>query len=118
MYIIAAAAWPDEQTGERTYRLGPDEYFVLGDNSAVSVDSRHWPEGSVTRSLLIGRPVLLHLPSRRAGNYPWGRIRPGYVCQIGTVSACYDKTGTRNARERDAETFPATWLQFVRHNAT
>ncbi len=81
-----AAAWPDEQTGERTYRLGLDEYFVLGDNSAVSVDSRHWPEGSVTRSLLIGRPVLLHLPSRRAelslGPYQtrirvpdWDRVR-------------------------------------------
>lgn len=55
----------DGQEQEREYHLGPDEYFVLGDNSLVSIDSRHWPAGSVTRSLLIGRPVVLHLPSRR-----------------------------------------------------
>jgi len=47
------------------YRLGPEEYFVLGDNSSVSVDSRHWPAGSVTQGLLIGRPVILHLPSQK-----------------------------------------------------
>jgi signal peptidase I len=38
-------------------RLGPDEFFVLGDNSAVSDDSRMWPEPSVKRSALIGRPL-------------------------------------------------------------
>ena len=47
------------------YRLGPGEYFVLGDNSAISLDSRHWPAGSVRHELLIGRPVLRHLPSRK-----------------------------------------------------
>lgn len=54
----------DQQPPE--YRLGPDEYFVLGDNSAVSFDSRHWPAGSISGSLLIGRPFILHLPSRKA----------------------------------------------------
>jgi len=47
------------------YRLGPQEYFVLGDNSAISIDSRHWPAGSVRQELLIGRPVIVHLPSRK-----------------------------------------------------
>ncbi len=76
----------DGQAQEQEYRLGPEEYFVLGDNSLVSIDSRHWPSGSVTRSLLIGRPVVLHLPSRRAefslGSYEtrvripdWKRMR-------------------------------------------
>ena len=36
-------------------QLGPDEYFVLGDNPAVSVDSRVW--GPVGRRLLVGRPL-------------------------------------------------------------
>jgi len=38
-------------------RLGPDEFFVLGDNSAVSDDSRMWPEPGVKQSALIGRPI-------------------------------------------------------------
>jgi len=38
------------------WQLGPDEYFLLGDNSPVSLDSRLW--GPVPRSLLIGKPLL------------------------------------------------------------
>lgn len=40
-------------------RLGPDEYFMLGDNSADSDDSRFWPEPGVPASRLIGRPMFL-----------------------------------------------------------
>ncbi len=44
-------------------QLGPDEFFVLGDNSPVSEDSRTWPEGpAVAASLLTGRPLLVHFP--------------------------------------------------------
>ncbi|MDX2038514.1 MAG: signal peptidase I [Isosphaeraceae bacterium] len=47
------------------YLLGRDEYFVLGDNSPVSNDSRFWPESPVVRaSALIGKPFLVHLPGR------------------------------------------------------
>ena len=46
------------------YPLGPDSYFMLGDNSPVSHDSRRWTDGAVPASLLIGRPFLVHLPSR------------------------------------------------------
>lgn len=35
--------------------LGPDEYFLLGDNSAESRDSREW--GPVRRSQILGRPI-------------------------------------------------------------
>ncbi len=48
----------------RQYVLGPDEFFVLGDNSPVSLDSRAWPHPAIRRELLIGKPFIVHLPSR------------------------------------------------------
>ncbi len=43
--------------------LGPDEFFVLGDNSPVSNDSRFWGVGPVVPgSMLLGKPFLVHLP--------------------------------------------------------
>ena len=46
------------------FQPGPDGYFVLGDNSPVSVDSREWTTAVVGRKLLMGKPFLVHLPSR------------------------------------------------------
>ena len=37
------------------YALGPDEYFLLGDNSAHSQDSRSWPEAGITSEQIVGR---------------------------------------------------------------
>jgi signal peptidase I len=57
---------------EQPVRLGADEYFVLGDNSPVSEDSRTWPDGpAVPTSLLVGKPLLVHFPARRIGLGPW-----------------------------------------------
>ena len=40
------------------WRLGPEEYFVLGDNAEISVDSRNWPTGpALDAKLLVGRPL-------------------------------------------------------------
>ena len=47
------------------YRLGPDEYYVLGDNSPVSNDSRFWAKSPVVAAgLLVGKPFLVHVPGR------------------------------------------------------
>ncbi|MEP3477888.1 MAG: S26 family signal peptidase [Fuerstiella sp.] len=39
-------------------------YFVMGDNSPVSSDSRNWSQPFVPDHLLIGKPFIVHLPSR------------------------------------------------------
>lgn len=48
----------------RPVQLADDEYFVLGDNSPLSHDSRRWNSPGVKSTLLIGRPFLVHLPSK------------------------------------------------------
>lgn len=48
------------------FTIPPDCYFVQGDNSPVSSDSRSWPDPCVPHRMLIGRPFLVHLPSRPA----------------------------------------------------
>lgn len=53
-------------------QLGEDEYFVLGDNSPVSLDSRGWDRPAVEGRTLLGKPFLVHLPSRQ------GKIRFGH----------------------------------------
>jgi signal peptidase I len=45
-------------TGGYGWRLGPGEYFVLGDNAAVSDDSRSWLAGpGLDAKLVIGKPL-------------------------------------------------------------
>lgn len=39
---------------DREFVLGPDEFFVLGDNCPVSVDSRHWSNPGLHRTQIIG----------------------------------------------------------------
>jgi signal peptidase I len=52
--------------GAEPVLLGVEQYFVLGDNSANSDDSRFWPEGAVSESQMLGPAFAVHLASR-----PW-----------------------------------------------
>ena len=48
-------------------RLGVNEYYVLGDNSPISADSRTWPEGpAISGKWLLGKPLAIVFPAREA----------------------------------------------------
>jgi signal peptidase I len=45
----------------KSVRLDADQYFMLGDNSSNSEDSRYWPDdGRVDRGSLIGPMIYVH----------------------------------------------------------
>ena len=50
------------------FKLQENEFFVLGDNSPVSNDSRFWKDRPVVRrSRFLGKPFLVHLPGQAYG---------------------------------------------------
>jgi signal peptidase I len=53
-----------EHGTERPVTLGPKQYYVLGDNSGNSQDSRKWPSPAVPEADFIGKPFLVHQPLR------------------------------------------------------
>lgn len=55
--------------------LGRGEYFMLGDNSGNSQDSRKWPEPGVPEADFVGKPFLVHQPLRTARVTFGGRDR-------------------------------------------
>jgi signal peptidase I len=68
----------------KAVHLGPEQYFVLGDNSPNSQDSRFWPGGgAVPAHSLLGKPFVVHLPgrvtggddTRAVGGADWSRVR-------------------------------------------
>ena len=53
--------------GAVPFRLGEDEYFVLGDNRNDSLDSRDAEVGNIKREDIIGRAFLCIWPLSRLG---------------------------------------------------
>jgi signal peptidase I len=56
------------------FHLGPDEYFMMGDNSQNSYDSRYWPyafeghqPGTIPAEQFIGRVTFRYWPPNRVG---------------------------------------------------
>lgn len=49
-------------------KLGPNEYFTMGDNRAVSWDSRFW--GALPREMIKGRALLRLFPPQKISYLP------------------------------------------------
>ena len=63
VYYTHPIGVPTDGRDGRPIHLSPGAYYVLGDNSPVSEDSRTWPDGgAVEAKLLVGKP-LVAIPS-------------------------------------------------------
>ena len=70
--VVMGVRVTDPDTGQEvdvTIRLVPDEAWLLGDDPAVSIDSRRY--GPVALERLVGRAWFRYAPLRRIG--PLGR---------------------------------------------
>ncbi|MBP9820088.1 signal peptidase I [Candidatus Woesebacteria bacterium] len=56
---------PGAFTKNRAVNLGPDEYFVVGDNRPYSSDSRAW--GPITRGDIVGKAFFRYWPMDKMG---------------------------------------------------
>ena len=63
-YLVSGSTTEPGRAGT-VWSLGPDEYFVLGDNRAQSSDSRYF--GPCRASMLLARPLFRYWPLDRTG---------------------------------------------------
>lgn len=59
---------PGQATKGKSILLGPNEYFVVGDNRPYSSDSRAW--GPITKNDIVGKALLRYWPPQVAGLIP------------------------------------------------
>lgn len=80
-YLTNPDAWDVfRQRRSVQFKLGPDQFFVMGDNSSASLDARLWTAGNgglarpggayLERRLLIGKALCVYWP------HSWNRV-PG-----------------------------------------
>jgi signal peptidase S26 family len=48
----------------KAVELRPGEYFMLGDNSTNSYDSRCWKDPVIREEYMVGKAFLVHMPTR------------------------------------------------------
>jgi signal peptidase I len=64
-FVADRAYYPNGKYGSGEIRVPEDHYYMLGDNSINSRDSRYW--GFVPRENVIGKAVAIYWPPGRAG---------------------------------------------------
>ena len=69
-----------------TFDLGPDQFFVLGDNSPASSDARLWPgQHYVDRELLVGKALFVYLPHPLRLFIPFTDVSLGVIPNLGEM---------------------------------
>jgi len=60
LFVKRIAGCPGEEivVEGKTYYVPPDSYFMLGDNSENSYDSRYWEEPYVTKKNIIAKMII------------------------------------------------------------
>ena len=72
-----------DERQEATFPLGPDQFFVLGDNSPASSDARLWTsQHFVQRDLLIGKALFIYWPHPLNLYIPFTNIGIGIVPNV------------------------------------
>jgi signal peptidase I len=68
------------------FELGPDQFFVLGDNSPASSDARLWPgHNYVDRELLVGKALFIYWPHPLRLFVPFTDVSLSIVPNVGSM---------------------------------